>query len=206
MHCLKQDGACKMSDHLCGVEYTMKIGLFDANERRAFRFSKDGWVIATQSDNNIFIINPFTKEIVELSMAGSWYRFTNISFSSVPTSPDCVFLALPKAMGSRCGHVGPMKDNEIYYEEEAEDEERDSEEKEINYEEEVGQDEEREAVENEINYDEEAEDEESETEEDYWSEFDFENDEVMFPVARNNLVYFRGEFYFLGQRSNLSAR
>uniref|UniRef100_A0A0E0EM58 DUF295 domain-containing protein n=1 Tax=Oryza meridionalis TaxID=40149 RepID=A0A0E0EM58_9ORYZ len=175
-----------MFDHLCGVEYTMKIGPFDANERRAFRFSKDGWVIANQSDNNIFIINPFTKEIVELSMAGSWYRFTNISFSSVPTSLDCVFLGVcssPKGDGITVWTCQPNEeetmDNEIYYEEEAEDEERDSEEKEINYEEEVGQDEEREAVENEINYDEEAEGEENETEEDYWSEFDFENDEVI---------------------------
>ncbi|KAF2919927.1 hypothetical protein DAI22_08g171700 [Oryza sativa Japonica Group] len=207
-----QDGACKMFDPLCGVEYSMKVGPFDANERQAFRFSKDGWVIVTQSDDNIFVINPFTKEIVKLSMASGWYRFTGISFSSVPTSPDCVFLGVcssPKGDGIKVWTCRPneeeTEDNEIYYEEETEDEERDSEENEINYEEEADQDEEREAEENEINYNEEAEDEESETEEDYWSEFDFENDEVMFPVARNNPVYFRGEFYFLGQRGNLSV-
>ncbi|BAT05685.1 uncharacterized protein [Oryza sativa Japonica Group] len=212
MHCVRQDGACKMFDPLCGVEYSMKVGPFDANERQAFRFSKDGWVIVTQSDDNIFVINPFTKEIVKLSMASGWYRFTGISFSSVPTSPDCVFLGVcssPKGDGIKVWTCRPneeeTEDNEIYYEEETEDEERDSEENEINYEEEADQDEEREAEENEINYNEEAEDEESETEEDYWSEFDFENDEVMFPVARNNPVYFRGEFYFLGQRGNLSV-
>ncbi|KAF0900346.1 hypothetical protein E2562_030634 [Oryza meyeriana var. granulata] len=38
-----------------------------------------------------------------------------------------------------------------------------------------------------------------------WSEFDFENDDVLFPVARNNPVYFRGEFYFLGQKGNLAV-
>uniref|UniRef100_A0A0D3H0W4 F-box domain-containing protein n=1 Tax=Oryza barthii TaxID=65489 RepID=A0A0D3H0W4_9ORYZ len=212
MHCVRQDGACKMFDPLCGVEYTMKVGPFDANERHAFRFSKDGWVIVTQGDDSIFVINPFTKEIVKLSMAGGWYRFTGISFSSVPTSPDCVFLGVcssPKGDGIKVWTCRPneeeIEDNEIYYEEETEDEERDSEENEINYEEEADQDEEKEAEENEINYDEEAEDEESETEEDYWSEFDFENDEVMFPVACNNPVYFRGEFYFLEQRGNLSV-
>lgn len=95
------------------------------------------------------------------------------------------------------------EDNEIYYEEEARMRER-LEENEINYEEEADQDEEREAEENEINYNEEAEDEESETEEDYWSEFDFEQRSHV-PSGRNNPVYFEGVLlpWARGQPSSL---
>lgn len=106
MHCVRQDGACKMFDPLCGVEYSMKVGPFDANSAGLPLLQRRVGDRHPECDN-IFVINPFTKEIVKLSMASGWYRFTGISFSSVPTSPDCVFLvcvALPKAMGSKCGH------------------------------------------------------------------------------------------------------
>lgn len=93
MHCSKQDGTCKMFDPLCGKEYILTVATFETNEERhIFRSSKDGWVVVSAGfeDDDIFIINPFTEDIVQPPLLDSFYRYRGITFSSVATSSDCI--------------------------------------------------------------------------------------------------------------------
>jgi hypothetical protein len=69
MHISKQDGTCKMFDPLRCEHYTLQVEVFNTNmDRHVFRSSKDGWVVASAGLDNddIFVINPFTEDIVDL--------------------------------------------------------------------------------------------------------------------------------------------
>ncbi|KAF9616358.1 hypothetical protein IFM89_029612 [Coptis chinensis] len=55
------------------------------------RHAKHGWLLVSQGDHSIFFFNPVTKDIIKLpDLPRSSYSFTNISFSTPPTTSDCV--------------------------------------------------------------------------------------------------------------------
>ncbi|KAK3123557.1 hypothetical protein QOZ80_8AG0632720 [Eleusine coracana subsp. coracana] len=85
--------ASNMFDPLCGKEYTLPVATFETSEERhIFRSSKDGWVIVSTSleDDEIFIINPFTEDHVQPPFLDGFYRYSGVTFSSAPTSSDCI--------------------------------------------------------------------------------------------------------------------
>lgn len=91
----KKDGTCKMFDPLCGKQHTLKVEAFKSDDSygHIFRSSKNGWVVtsAGRYENEIFIINPFTQDIVELPLfETNWYRFHGVTLSSAPTSPNSI--------------------------------------------------------------------------------------------------------------------
>uniref|UniRef100_A0A0E0ICP6 F-box domain-containing protein n=1 Tax=Oryza nivara TaxID=4536 RepID=A0A0E0ICP6_ORYNI len=98
MHISKQDGTCKLFDPLRSENYNIQVTIFDTNEdRHIFRSSKDGWVLASAGiyGNDIFIINPFTEEIVEPPMLAFLYNYNGVSFSSSnPMCLDCAFFGI----------------------------------------------------------------------------------------------------------------
>ncbi|KAK3123558.1 hypothetical protein QOZ80_8AG0632730 [Eleusine coracana subsp. coracana] len=153
MHCSKQDGTCKMFDPLRGKEYTLSIEAFKSDDRIIFRSSKDGWMVVSTADeiDDIFIINPFTEDIVELPMFDRCYHFNRISFSSTPTSPDCVIFGINSSTSGAFLGVETWQ-----------------------------------------------------TGEETWQET-FLEPQVPFPVAYNNPVYFRGDFYCLGRRGDIGV-
>ncbi|RCV31331.1 hypothetical protein SETIT_6G168300v2, partial [Setaria italica] len=68
-------------------------GIQDRHARtHVFRSSKDGWVVASAGLDNddIFVVNPFTEDIVEPPMFETYCRFQGVTFSSAPASPDSV--------------------------------------------------------------------------------------------------------------------
>ncbi|KAL5720798.1 hypothetical protein ACHQM5_013433 [Ranunculus cassubicifolius] len=55
------------------------------------RHAKFGWLLLSRESTSFFFFNPFTLEIVKLpEILTRPYHFANISFSSPPTSTDCV--------------------------------------------------------------------------------------------------------------------
>ncbi|KAI3908733.1 hypothetical protein MKW98_029283, partial [Papaver atlanticum] len=58
------------------------------------RFSKDGWLLLSNGKKAVFCYNPFTRAIICLPDLPDDYVLGGMSFSSVPTSPDCVVIAV----------------------------------------------------------------------------------------------------------------
>ncbi|KAJ4797049.1 F-box protein family-like [Rhynchospora pubera] len=88
-------GSCKFFDPFNCKEYTlMSDAVVGACDHLALRFSKDGWVVATEGNKKIFMLNPFTGQVIKLPPAPTLpfkdYIFDGISFVSDPTSPDFV--------------------------------------------------------------------------------------------------------------------
>jgi hypothetical protein len=98
MHWSGRDGVCKLFDPLRCQEYTIGVGMSeDEDNEHIFRFSKDGWVaVSTNPDiDDIYLINPFTEDTVEVAMLEGKYNYMGFSWSSVdPTSIDCVFFGV----------------------------------------------------------------------------------------------------------------
>ncbi|KAF8704474.1 hypothetical protein HU200_031427 [Digitaria exilis] len=104
MHISKQDGKCKMLDPLRGEQYVLQVEAFKTEmDHHIFRSSKDGWVVASAGpfDDEIFIINPFTQDIVETSIHVEFYRFRGITFSSPPSSPDSVVFGITSSTNGK---------------------------------------------------------------------------------------------------------
>ncbi|XP_026414874.1 uncharacterized protein LOC113310418 isoform X3 [Papaver somniferum] len=62
------------------------------------RFSKGGWLLLSKG-KTLFFYNPFTRSTVKLPVLPDSYHhyaFTGISFSSLPTSSDCVVFGIGK--------------------------------------------------------------------------------------------------------------
>ncbi|XBI49516.1 hypothetical protein VPH35_113070 [Triticum aestivum] len=121
LHCSGRDGACKLFDPLRGQEYIMHVETFDTAENEhdehIFQFSKDGWVAMSDSSDidDMYIINPFTGDIVEMAILDWEYNFMGLSWSSMdPESPDCIFFAVNsrqdgKAVGALTWRHGEAK-------------------------------------------------------------------------------------------------
>ncbi|KAH7867208.1 hypothetical protein Vadar_030447 [Vaccinium darrowii] len=58
------------------------------------RYSKDGWLLMSRGNRSVFFFNPFSKEKIDLPDLPHHYYFTSISFSSAPTSLDCMVFAI----------------------------------------------------------------------------------------------------------------
>ncbi|XXG74580.1 hypothetical protein AAC387_Pa07g3267 [Persea americana] len=85
----EMDGLYKFFDPLSKRVYAANIlELHGAS----FHFSKGSWLLVSANIASIFSFNPFTKERIDLpNLPGV---FSAISFSSLPTSPDCVVFAV----------------------------------------------------------------------------------------------------------------
>ncbi|CAL4999108.1 unnamed protein product [Urochloa decumbens] len=154
MHISKQDGECQMFDPLRGEQYTLQVKKFKTeSDRHFFRSAKDGWVVASAGldNNDVFVINPFTQDIVKPPMFEWYYRFHGVTFSSTPASPDSVIFGVCSSPNGKYVSMETWR-----------------------------------------------------PEEDLWSQFESEHEERPFPVAYNNPIYFRGEFYCLGRKGNLA--
>ncbi|KAF9614472.1 hypothetical protein IFM89_018719 [Coptis chinensis] len=83
----RESSRCKFLDPTCNI-----TSHFDMPELLYARIcsSKDGWLLMSAGDYSMFFFNPFTKEIVELPDLTEIFSFSGVSFSSPPTSPDCV--------------------------------------------------------------------------------------------------------------------
>ncbi|KAJ1695086.1 hypothetical protein LUZ63_011784 [Rhynchospora breviuscula] len=82
----------KFFDPFYGEEYTLKSkAVVVARDHLALRFSKDGWVVVTEGNERVFLLNPFTSQVINLPpLPLQHYNFEGISFMSMPTSPDFV--------------------------------------------------------------------------------------------------------------------
>ncbi|KAI3830516.1 hypothetical protein MKW98_030679 [Papaver atlanticum] len=58
------------------------------------RFSKNGWLLLSSGKNIIFFYNPFTRATIGLPDLPDGFTLGGMSFSSLPTSPDCVVIAI----------------------------------------------------------------------------------------------------------------
>ncbi|OVA08899.1 Sec1-like protein [Macleaya cordata] len=58
------------------------------------RFSKGGWLLMSKGRKTLFFYNPFTRETIQLPDLPETYPFTGMSFSSLPTSSDCVVFGI----------------------------------------------------------------------------------------------------------------
>ncbi|KAJ4768135.1 F-box protein family-like [Rhynchospora pubera] len=88
-------GSCKFFDPFNCKEYTLRSdAVVGACDHLALRFSKDGWVVVTEGNKKIFMLNPFTGQVIKLPPAPTLpfkdYIFDGISFMSDPASPDFV--------------------------------------------------------------------------------------------------------------------
>ncbi|XP_026436237.1 uncharacterized protein LOC113334113 [Papaver somniferum] len=59
----------------------------------AIRFQKGGWLLMSR-EIKLFFYNPFTREIILLPDFPGCYFTSDISFSSIPTSSDCIVFAI----------------------------------------------------------------------------------------------------------------
>ncbi|KAJ4809965.1 F-box protein family-like [Rhynchospora pubera] len=94
--------ACNFFDPLYCKEYTVKSdAVVVARDHLTFRYSKNGWVVVTEGNTRVFILNPFTGQVINLPpLPLKNYTFDGISFTSVPTSPDFVVYGF---FFQRCG-------------------------------------------------------------------------------------------------------
>ncbi|KAJ3705593.1 hypothetical protein LUZ61_009298 [Rhynchospora tenuis] len=93
MYLGKMDGMCKLIDPLSGKEYTTRVGFPSFVFPTQMLFSKDGWVIILDAANAMFLVNPLNQDIIELPCLEEYdASFCGITFTSVPTSSDCVVL------------------------------------------------------------------------------------------------------------------
>ncbi|KAI3908734.1 hypothetical protein MKW98_029284 [Papaver atlanticum] len=89
-----EDIICNMIDPMHGNEkYLMKLSdqlLVGAT----IRFSKDGWLLLSNGKKTVFCYNPFTREMTRLPDLPDNYVLGGMSFSSIPTSRDCLVIAI----------------------------------------------------------------------------------------------------------------
>ncbi|KAJ4744482.1 F-box protein family-like [Rhynchospora pubera] len=89
----KLDGTCKLLDPFTGKEYTTRVGLPSSVFPTQMLCSKDGWVIILDAANTMLMVNPLNQYVVKLPFLEEFDEgLCGITFTSVPTSPDCVVL------------------------------------------------------------------------------------------------------------------
>ncbi|OVA04480.1 Protein of unknown function DUF295 [Macleaya cordata] len=60
----------------------------------SIRFSKCGWLLMSKGRKTLFFYNPFTRATIQLPDLPKAYGFVGMSFSSLPTSSDCVVFGI----------------------------------------------------------------------------------------------------------------
>ncbi|KAJ3701847.1 hypothetical protein LUZ61_005552 [Rhynchospora tenuis] len=81
------NGTCKFFDPVCGKEYSLEINALFSNQQLAFHSSRDGWVVMSEGDEAIYVLNPLTEEVIELPGLDCC-KYHCISFTGMPTSSD----------------------------------------------------------------------------------------------------------------------
>ncbi|KAF5194001.1 F-box/kelch-repeat protein [Thalictrum thalictroides] len=84
---LNNKGVCNLYHPLYSDTYTMNIPELAGTIVRDAKF---GWLLMSRGETSIFFYNPLTMETIELPGHENYYNFVNISFSSPPTSSDCI--------------------------------------------------------------------------------------------------------------------
>ncbi|KAF9621465.1 hypothetical protein IFM89_021769 [Coptis chinensis] len=57
-------------------------------------FSSDGWLLMSKGEYSMFFFNPFTTVTIELPDLPQSFLFSGLSFSSLPTSAECVVFGI----------------------------------------------------------------------------------------------------------------
>ncbi|KAJ3688010.1 hypothetical protein LUZ61_017174 [Rhynchospora tenuis] len=94
--CSSDCGSLKFFDTFHGVENSLQMEWLGSDGKLALHFSKDGWVIASDRKNSLFLFNPLTRQGIQLpsTLSDHWLLYMPFSFSSVPTNSDCIVLAV----------------------------------------------------------------------------------------------------------------
>ncbi|XP_050221463.1 uncharacterized protein LOC126671720 [Mercurialis annua] len=82
---------CNFYNALNNTAYTLNVPEI-GNAR--VRFSKNGWLLMSRGDIEMFFLNPLTKQRIDLPELNTSYKFHGVSFSAPPTSSDCVVLGV----------------------------------------------------------------------------------------------------------------
>ncbi|KAF9621099.1 hypothetical protein IFM89_016533 [Coptis chinensis] len=87
MYSNRKKSTCSFIDPVFNVTHCV-----DRTELRGARicFSKDGWLLMSKGDRSMFFFNPFTKVTIDLPDLPRDFAFRGLSFSSLPTSADCI--------------------------------------------------------------------------------------------------------------------
>ncbi|KAI3908744.1 hypothetical protein MKW98_029294 [Papaver atlanticum] len=95
---------CDIVDPMHNDRYVIKLSdqfLVGA----VIRFSKDGWLLLSKGKKSVLCYNPFTREIIRLPDLPDDYVMGGMSFSSIPTSSDCVVFIISNWY-EICGYNG----------------------------------------------------------------------------------------------------
>ncbi|KAJ1703692.1 hypothetical protein LUZ63_003471 [Rhynchospora breviuscula] len=92
------DKSClwRLFDPVYGKEYSIDMTWlgFSQYQDISFQYSKDGWLLVLKEGKYLFLINPLTRECIDLPEKDHYCRFVGMSFSSSPTNSDCVVLVV----------------------------------------------------------------------------------------------------------------
>ncbi|OMO84034.1 hypothetical protein COLO4_22245 [Corchorus olitorius] len=81
--------------HPMSNDYTCEIDLPAQLSDAEIYFSNHGWVLLNRDKHQLFLFNPFTKQIIELPLLPSNLEDPRILFfTSSPPSPDCLVVAI----------------------------------------------------------------------------------------------------------------
>ncbi|KAJ1687945.1 hypothetical protein LUZ63_019335 [Rhynchospora breviuscula] len=81
------NGTCKFFDPICGKEYILEIDALSSDEQLVFHSSRDGWVVISEGNEAMFVLNPLTEEVIDLPSLDT-YEYHCIALTGMPTSPD----------------------------------------------------------------------------------------------------------------------
>ncbi|XP_026407103.1 F-box/kelch-repeat protein At1g57790-like [Papaver somniferum] len=59
------------------------------------RYQRGGWLLMSR-EKELFFYNPFTRETIQLADFPGRHELSDISFSSLPTAPDCIVFGIDK--------------------------------------------------------------------------------------------------------------
>ncbi|XP_026403565.1 F-box/kelch-repeat protein At3g18720-like isoform X4 [Papaver somniferum] len=93
-HNRKQVNTASMQPQLSYIYHTLLFVRFLITVGATIRFSKDGRLLLSNGKKIVFCYNPFTRAIIFLPDLPDNYVLGGMSFSSVPTSRDCVVIAV----------------------------------------------------------------------------------------------------------------
>ncbi|KAJ4797305.1 F-box protein family-like [Rhynchospora pubera] len=203
------NGKCKFFDPVCGKEYSLEMDVLFTNQQIAFHSSRDGWVVMSEGDEAIYVLNPLTKEMIELPGLDC-PCYNCISFTGVPTSPDFRAFAfyfeyddndkMVKIYSYRPGQKELTETGQEELTETGQEEWTETGQDELT---ETGQEEFTETGQEELT-ETDQEEELTETGQEEWAETILESD-IQFCGTINNPVFFHGEFYCLDRRGQLGV-
>ncbi|XP_078151823.1 F-box/kelch-repeat protein At1g57790-like [Carex rostrata] len=94
MYCPKKLGTCEMYNPSKDKQFTLNLKKLYSNEPSRLLFSKDGWVLALQGCDKLYLLNPFTNDFHHLPILEYPYSYSGIAMSCAPNSSSCVVFAV----------------------------------------------------------------------------------------------------------------